>query len=207
MFDGYLAEIRGFAGNFYPLNWFYCAGQLLSIAQYTALYSLLGITYGGDGRTNFALPDLRGRLPLSSGQLPGGLYYSPGQTGGSEVSILTTLNMPVHTHTAVTAGGEATVAGNVTAVMKVNNNESEGKSPSGQFLGLSSDPDLYAESDSGATLNSGAISVDISQLSVQVSGISVQLSNEGESGYFSIVQPYQAINWIICVNGYYPVRS
>ena len=207
MNNGYLAEIRGFAGNFAPNNWTYCAGQLLAISQFSALFSLMGNAYGGDGRVNFALPDLRGRAPISHGQSPGGSNYYLGQRSGLEYVHLSEIQLPVHNHTAATSGGTAAVGGKVTATMKVNNDESEGKSPSGQFLALSSDPDLYAESDSGATLNAGAISVDISALSVLVSGITVQLTETGGTDAVEIMQPYLTINWIICIYGLYPSRS
>src|SRR5690606_21678322 len=82
--DGYIGEIRMFAGNFAPRGWAFCEGQMLPISQNTALFSLLGTTYGGDGRTTFALPDLRGRVPVQSGTGPGLSSYRLGQSGGSE---------------------------------------------------------------------------------------------------------------------------
>lgn len=84
--------------NFAPRGWALCNGQLLSIAQNTALFSLLGTTYGGNGTTNFALPDLRGRVPVSSGQGPGLSSYLLGQTGGAETYTLTLNQMPAHSH-------------------------------------------------------------------------------------------------------------
>lgn len=79
--DPYIAEIRMFAGNFAPQGWAFCNGQVLSIAQNTALFSLLGTTYGGDGRTTFALPDLQGRMPIQPGQGPGLPNYDLGESG------------------------------------------------------------------------------------------------------------------------------
>ena len=207
MEEGYLAEIRGFAGNFAPKNWAYCAGQVLTITSNQALFSLIGAIYGGNGQTTFALPDLRGRVPVSHGQSTTGYNYQLGQAGGAESVTLAKTQMPLHTHLAATAGGNATVYGGITALMKVNDDESEGKNPSGQFLSVSSSPDIYAGSDTGVTLNSGAISVDISQLSVEVSGISVQINNAGGSTPVSLMQPYAVINWIICTSGLYPQRS
>ena len=102
-----LGEIRMFAGNFAPYGWAFCQGQLLPIAQNTALFSLLGTTYGGDGRTTFALPDLRGRAPIGFGQGPGLSYKDLGQQFGTETVTLTTAQMPAHSHTvnAVTSEG------------------------------------------------------------------------------------------------------
>ncbi len=94
----YIGEIKMFAGNFAPRGWALCDGQLLSISQYTALFSILGTTYGGDGRTTFALPDLRGRTPIHAGRGPGLSTRQLGQNGGEENHTLTINEMPSHTH-------------------------------------------------------------------------------------------------------------
>lgn len=101
-----------FAGNFAPRGWALCQGQILPINQNQALFSILGTTYGGDGRTSFALPDLRGRAPVAQGQGPGLSDYNLGQKGGSENNTLTLANMPAHNHgvtipTATTAAEES----------------------------------------------------------------------------------------------------
>jgi len=101
--DPYLGELRLVPYNFAPQGWALCNGQLLSIAQNTALFSLLGTTYGGNGTTNFALPDLRGRVPISSGQGPGLSNYTLGETGGAETHTLTVAQMPIHTHSVSAA--------------------------------------------------------------------------------------------------------
>jgi microcystin-dependent protein len=107
--EAMIGEIRMFAGNFAPRGWALCNGQLLSIAQNTALFSILGTTYGGDGRTTFALPDLRGRVPISAGQGPGLSDKRLGQQGGQETVTLTANEMPAHTHTA-TINADTSVA-------------------------------------------------------------------------------------------------
>jgi microcystin-dependent protein len=96
--DPYIGEIRMFAGNFAPRGWAFCNGQLLAIAQNTALFSLLGTMYGGDGRTNFALPDLRGRVPMHFGQGPGLTPRTQGEQSGSETVTLIAGQMPSHSH-------------------------------------------------------------------------------------------------------------
>jgi microcystin-dependent protein len=93
-----LGEIRMFAGNFAPRNWAFCQGQLLSISQNTALFSLLGTTFGGDGRTTFGLPDLRGRVAVGQGQGPGLQSYDLGEPGGTETVTLNTNEVPTHNH-------------------------------------------------------------------------------------------------------------
>ena len=114
MSNCFLGQISMFGGNFAPRNWAFCNGQLLSIAQNTALFSLLGTTYGGDGITTFALPDLRSRLPLDWGQGPGLSNYQLGQAAGSQSVTLNVTQMPAHIHMliATTATANATAVGN-----------------------------------------------------------------------------------------------
>ncbi|MGZ4280852.1 MAG: phage tail protein [Gaiellaceae bacterium] len=109
MAEPFLGMIIIFGGNFAPKGWAFCNGQLLPINQNTALFSLLGTTYGGNGTTTFALPDLRGRVPLHFGQGPGLSNYVEGQVGGVENVTLLTSQMPAHTHVQpATAGDETT---------------------------------------------------------------------------------------------------
>ncbi len=100
MSEPFLATIVAFGGNFAPRGWAMCNGQILAIAQNTALFSLLGTTYGGNGQTTFALPDLRSRAPVHFGQGPGLSSYDLGQQGGSETQALTVNNLPPHSHAA-----------------------------------------------------------------------------------------------------------
>ena len=99
MADPFVAEIRIFPFNFAPKGWAWCDGQLLPLSQNTALFSLLGTTYGGDGKCNFALPDLQGRAPMHPGQGPGLSLHDLGETGGSETVTLLESEMPAHPHT------------------------------------------------------------------------------------------------------------
>lgn len=105
----YVGEIRICPYNFAPSGWMSCDGQLLSIAEYEVLFQLIGTTYGGDGQTTYALPDLRGRIPLHQGTGPGGNTYVIGQNGGTETVTITPAQMPAHSHAAVAVGA----AGNV----------------------------------------------------------------------------------------------
>ncbi len=104
--EAYLGQIIIFAGNFAPRGWMLCQGQILSIAQNTALFSILGTTYGGNGQTTFALPDLRGRAPISQGQGPGLSSYALGESDGTETVTLDQTQIPPHPHT-VAAYGDA----------------------------------------------------------------------------------------------------
>jgi microcystin-dependent protein len=98
MADPFVAEIRIFPFNFAPKGWAWCDGQLMPISQNTALFSLLGTTYGGDGKSNFALPDLQGRAPMHPGQGPGLSLHDLGETGGSETVTLLESEIPAHSH-------------------------------------------------------------------------------------------------------------
>jgi len=100
MSDPFLAEIRMFAGNFAPTGWALCDGQLMPISQNTALFSLLGTTYGGDGRVTFGLPNLQGTMPMQQGQGPGLSARFLGQVGGEQAVTLLAAEMPQHTHAA-----------------------------------------------------------------------------------------------------------
>lgn len=99
MSEPFIAEVRIFAGNFAPRNWAFCNGQLLPISQNTALFSLIGTTYGGDGHTTMALPNLQGRAPMHPGRGPGLTARRLGERGGSETITLSEAQMPNHTHT------------------------------------------------------------------------------------------------------------
>lgn len=101
--DPYVGEIRMFAGNFEPVGWAFCNGQVLPIDQNTALFQLIGTTYGGDGQTTFALPDLRGRIPLHQGN-----GFVLAETGGAEEITLTVQQVPAHTHAFLATGNTAT---------------------------------------------------------------------------------------------------
>lgn len=98
MADPFVAEIRIFPFNFAPKGWAWCDGQLLPLSQNTALFSLLGTTYGGNGKSNFALPDLQGRAPMHPGQGPGLSLHDLGETGGSETVTLLVSEIPAHSH-------------------------------------------------------------------------------------------------------------
>jgi microcystin-dependent protein len=116
--DPFVAEIRIFPFNFPPTGWALCDGQLLPISQNTALFSLLGTTYGGDGKSNFALPDLQGRTPMHPGQGPGLSLHDLGETGGSQTVTLLESEMPVHLHGfrgTNTAGDNPAPGGNIVA--------------------------------------------------------------------------------------------
>ncbi|NVK82815.1 MAG: phage tail protein [Cytophagia bacterium] len=157
-----LGEVIMFAGTFAPRGWAFCNGQLLPISQNQALFSILGTTYGGDGRTTFALPDLRGRVPLHPGSGPGLSTYRLGQKGGLETITLTTEQVPSHGHGV--------------NIAEIDTKESGG------------------EPNAIGVLNSSERS-------------STTLVSEINPQPIDIRQPYQAINYIIAIQGVFPSRN
>lgn len=122
MADPFVAEIRIFPFNFAPRGWAWCDGQLLPLSQNTALFSLLGTTYGGNGKSNFALPDLQGRAPMHPGQGPGLSLHDLGETGGSEMVTLLESEIPTHSHqlkATVEDGAQGTLAPGVALATSV----------------------------------------------------------------------------------------
>lgn len=136
----FVGEIRIFGFNFAPQGWAQCNGQLLSIAQNTALFSLLGTTYGGDGQATFALPDLRSRLPVGQGQGPGLSSYAEGQAGGAETVTLAATQMPGHSH-PVKASSSAANSGQ----------------PEGRTLARSASHTYTAQPDTSTVMNAGML--------------------------------------------------
>jgi microcystin-dependent protein len=180
--DAFIGSIMMFAGNFAPRGWALCEGQLLSISQNTALFSLLGTTYGGNGQTTFALPDLRGRVPVQAGQGPGLSNVDLGESAGVETVTLTQQTMPAHTHTAVVS-------------VHANTSNQETDTPTNNYLGGSSGrgTTVYTATAPDTTLNAGAVTA--------------QVGSTGGNQPFPIRQPYLGINFIICMEGIYPSRN
>ncbi len=133
----FLGQIMIFGGNFAPRGWAFCQGQLLPIAQNTALFSILGTTYGGDGRTTFALPDMRGRVVVSPGHGPGLSNYNLGQKGGSQTNTLTIANLPQHNH-QVTIPVSTSESGEPTGVLGNGDIYGEEATPNAFYPGATS---------------------------------------------------------------------
>jgi microcystin-dependent protein len=182
MSDPFIGEIIMFAGNFEPRGWAFCNGQLLSIAQNTALFSILGTTYGGDGRTTFGLPDLRGRLPMHPGQGPGLTPHSLGEQSGTETVTLTQANLPAHTHPA-------------TGIARA----FSGKGNSNAAAGNAWAKDAGVQS---ATYSSSAPDTDM-----KAGTVNVTVSPTGGSQPVPTLPPYTCISFIIALEGIFPSRN
>jgi len=187
MSDPFVGEIRLFAGNFAPKGWASCNGQLLPITQNTALFSLLATNFGGDGRSTFALPDLRGRVAIGAGQGPGLSNRSVGQQVGAETVTLTVDQLPAHTHTAGlgTLGlAAASTPGNV-------------QSPAGA---------VPAREGAGVTATYSTNAPDTSLAAAALTG-GPAIGPSGGGLPVSVLKPYLTLTYIIALQGIFPARN
>lgn len=184
----FIGEICMFGGNFAPRNWAFCDGQLLPISQNSALFSILGTTFGGDGRTTFALPDLRGRFAIGAGNGPGLTPRVLGARGGSETVTLTTNELPSHNHPMT----GATIGGNVT--IGVNEDGQNSANPTG---GTFTEFSMY---------NSGGTNGSYAHTSTNLT-VGGNTGLNGGSQSHTNLQPYSCVNYIIALFGTYPSRS
>lgn len=187
MSEPFIAEIIMFAGNFAPRGWAFCQGQILSIAQNTALFSLLGTTYGGNGQTTFALPDLRGRVPVGTGQGPGLPAMTLGEVSGTPTTTLLITQMPAHNHTFVGQQGTSSSNGN--------DAQPGGQLPAVPVVNISGTDHNVNAYISGATADGS------------FAGFTGTIGISGGSQPFSIMQPYLGMNYIIALEGIFPSRN
>lgn len=184
MDNAYIGTIVMFAGNFAPKDWAFCEGQLIAISQNQALYSIIGTTYGGDGRTTFALPDLRGRVPVGTGKGPGLTPCSLGDKSGVERVTLIQSEMPAHGHQ-----GKGTVKGHFTP-------------PSGGANSYNPSDSTFSGSVGNNVYTNKAPNVEMAQ-----GNVSVEIYSTGENQSHFNMQPYIGMNFIICLQGLYPPRN
>ena len=177
--DFYLGEIRMTSFNFAPQGWALCNGQQLLISQNPALFSLMGTQYGGNGITNFSLPNLQGRVPIHQGQSAGTSLYLIGQEGGQESVTLQPNQMPAHTHSAATQ-----INASSAAATTVN--------PAGNLPATPARPEYAAAGAAVAMANTAAATT---------------LSVAGDGQAHTNVQPYLTVNFIIALTGIYPPRQ
>jgi len=179
--DEYLSVIKLFGCNFAPRGWILCQGQMMSIAQNTAVFSLLGTTFGGNGQTTFALPDLRGRSAIGQGQGPGLSSRTLGEVDGTETVTLNTTQMPAHTHLI-----NATTAAGTTSV------------PTNALLAAGPKTGSGPNSTSLNTYASGSANTALANSTVAQSGNNQPLP---------IMSPYLVLNYCICTQGIFPSRN
>jgi len=221
MAEPFVGQIILFGGDFNIQDWHICDGTLLPIQQYAALYSLLGVTYGGDGKTTFGIPDLRGAVPIGVGtsSVSGRKPITRGQKGGAYSTVLTAAQLPIHTHTWTAAAPTM----NLTTTAKVANYTipATAKDPS---TNVPTNNTYLAKGDCGGTeaniYASGVASSDVLQMpggsitipSTNVTGtiaIGGTNANAGASASINIdtVSPYVGLHYLIALNGIYPTRA
>jgi len=195
--DGYLGSMTVFAGNFAIRGCAMAQGQLLRISANTALFSLVGTIYGGDGRTSFGLPDTRGRSLIGQGTGPGLSTIALGQKSGAETVTLTTANLPAHSHTATTTLNLSGVEAVLNAYQKPN-----GPPVSG--------PDQYVDSNK-TIFTSAPPNVVLSPMSIDIvagsSTADTTVDDTGSGQAISIRSPFIGMNWLIQLTGIYPSRN
>lgn len=193
MSEPYLGEIRMFGGNFAPRGWVFCDGRQLAISQYSALFSLLGTIYGGNGQTTFAVPDLRGRSPVGMGQGPGLANIVEGQASGTESVSLHSINMPPMM---------AAVTGTTSIAVPVNTTPGSTKTPSNAtVLSATNDTAAGAEVD---IYSDGPGTTTLAPFGASVTG---QAAFSGGNQPLGIRNPYLGVNFIIAVQGIFPSRN
>ncbi len=210
MSDPFIGEIRLYGFNFNPRGWLFCSGTLLAISQNSTLFSLLGTTYGGDGRTTFALPDLRGRAAMSKGRHPGSFFdWRIGQEAGTETHTMTIPEMPVHAHAA---SFTATSAGGMSVNLAATTEAGDSATPSaGAYLATATPPNpgpdkpeqIYKSNPTaGTTVDLGGVAT-----AGESGGGTVMVNVNGGSKAFSIIQPVLTLNYCMATVGIYPPRS
>ena len=178
--EGTIGEIRMFAATFSPKYWAYCNGQLLPIQQNAALFSILGTTYGGNGVTTFALPNMQSRVAVGTGSGPGLSTYQLGQMSGTETNTLSATNLPTHTHVI---GGAAKMLTTTAAPNAL--------TPGGNYF--ANDGTLrFKDTGGGGTMKPATVSVALG------STVATPVSN---------IMPFTGINYIICLLGIFPSRN
>ncbi len=181
MADPFIGQIMIVPYNFAPRNWAFCDGQLLSIAQNTALFSLLGTTYGGDGRTVFGLPDLRGRVPIHQGRGPGLAERRIGSKGGAETGTLSTAQVPAHGH-------------DISTPLKATKEKASEKDPAGNLL---------AKQKGNKNIYSDSVAAPV-DMAPEISG---NTASAGGGQSHNNMQPFLGLNIVIALQGIYPSRS
>lgn len=178
MSDSFLGEVRILPYTFAPVNWAYCDGQICPISQNSALFSILSDTYGGDGRTNFALPNLQGRVPMHPGYGPGLTPHRVGEDGGIDRLSLTEDFLPSHNHSAIFC---------MIAASKLE--------PTNNYISVETDPTINSWLRGGQGLDA---LTSMSYLSLKKAGSSAPHENQ---------QPYLVMSFCICMDGIYPSRN
>ncbi|MEL7006359.1 MAG: tail fiber protein [Bacteroidota bacterium] len=203
--EGTISEIRLWGPTWTPRNWFSCSGQLLSISQFTAFFSLIGTIYGGDGRTSFAVPDLRGRTAVGYGSGSGLTPRSAGQGGGAEFVTLNSLEIPAHNHSAsVTAG---TGPSSATVSVRANSGAGNTNNPAGGYWANSGNvgPNAINSYSNTQNVTMAADAVTVDNVTAPTPNVNIGLTG-GNQSHLNM-QPWLSVGYIICYQGIFPSRN
>ncbi|MCH9697601.1 MAG: tail fiber protein [Gammaproteobacteria bacterium] len=176
----FIGEIRMFGGSFAPRNWVFCNGQTLDISSFTELFAVLGITYGGDGRTTVGVPDMKGRAPMHAGSGSGLTTRRLGEKGGVETVTLTANQIPVHTHTA-------------TSLLHATSTDGTVIDPTGAVLADDGRDRIY--------------NTQVPDVTMSAESITTTVNNAGGGGGHPNMMPYTVVNFIIATSGIFPPQS
>jgi len=190
-----------FVGNFAIRGWAMCNGQLMSIAENTALFSIIGTTYGGDGRTTFALPDLRGRVPMHFGNGPGLTSRRLGQRLGTEYNILNITQLPTHNHLATVSNI------NVGVELKVSSADATAQIPTAGASLAAANEVNGRTLDAVQIYNEATPDISIGGITTATSGGTVTVGNTGGNQSVNNMQPSLGVNYLIALQGIFPSRS
>ncbi|MEL4245096.1 phage tail protein [Shewanella xiamenensis] len=199
MSDPFIGQISMFAGNFAPRGWAFCNGQLLSISQNSALFSIIGTTYGGNGQTTFALPNMQGRVPVHQGQGSGTSQYVLGEMAGQETVTLTSSQMPIHNHAV-----DLTGTGNVSVALGASTANGNTPTPSPTTVPAKVASGLNALNAFSSTAPDTNLLPINTTTSVHLTGAT---TNTGNGLPVEVLQPYLTVNFIIALEGIYPSRN
>ena len=211
MANPFLGQIMLVPYNFAPAQWAFCNGQSLEIEKYSALFSLLGITYGGDGKRTFKLPDLRRRVPLGAGLSPSFRGYPLGNSGGYEQIKLSEQQMPNHSHLATFTSKEIEpIIAN--AIIRAKSGKGDATNADDNYLATgkaTKGNSVYSVNDgysttSDTTMNSQAVEINITG---GESKGDVTVGSAGSNDPITVMQPYLAMHYIIALDGIYPSRN
>lgn len=196
--DGTIGEIRIIATNFAPRNWLFCQGQTIPIQNNTALFAVIGTTFGGNGTNNYMLPNFSGRVAVGVGQRPGGSNYVWGQAGGAETHTLTTNEMPGHTHVGTLSGTSNLMVSADDSTLAV--------ASAGSVI---SAPGYMVTGGLAKTLgfNNATPNTVLHPDSIKVNNTPLTLATAGGTGAHNNMQPFLALNHIICLFGNFPARN
>lgn len=205
--DGFLGEIKWFSGTFEPAYWKFCWGQLLNITEYSALFAVIGNVYGGDGTHNFALPDLRSRVPIGAGQGANMTMRNIGDKSGSETEIITLDKLGAHNHQINTVPSVTTnLTPRGSGIINCSSRGGNSLECKNNYFAATSAYNTYINENATSNMNANAVTLNTNLTGDLVVNVQSQCSSIGGNNAHDNMQPWLCLNLIICVEGIFPER-